>query len=160
MVILSLWFGRRPSRSIVARVSELLKEPPAPGLAGAIVSTADILTDALLGPRLKALRPQLILTFARQSADAARRMSSSHWTSDRGHNVGLDVLHAHDQALGLFRQVLTSRPGPRRPLRDTVAALDAAIERRRELPGDEDGYGLATLRELRRDLARLDHERR
>lgn len=160
MVFLSRLFGRRPSRSIVDRVSELLRDPPSPELIKAVTAVSDILTDDLLGPGLRALRPQLVLVFASQSADAARRMSSDHWTSDRGHNVGRDVLHAHDQAITLFRQALASRARRGRPLDDTVAALDALIDGQRDRPGDEDGYGLATLHEIRKDLARLRDARR
>lgn len=160
MAFLSRLFGRRPSRSIVVRVCELLADPPSPELIKAVTATADTLTDDLLGPGLRALRPQLVLVFARQSADAARRMSCGHWTSDRGHNVGRDVLQAHDQAINLFRQALASGTSQGRPLKDTVAALDALIERQRDRPGDEDGYGLATLHEIRKDLARLQDGRR
>jgi len=160
MVFLSRLFGRRPSRSIVVRACELLADPPSPELIKAVTATANTLTDDLLGPRLRAQRPHLVLVFARQSADAARRMSSGHWTSDRGHNSGREVLHAHDQAINLFRQALASKARRGRPLDDTVAALDALIERQRDRPGDEDGYGLATLHEIRKDLARLHKGRR
>jgi hypothetical protein len=151
--------GAAPSRPIVDRVSDLLDRPPSTDLVAAITAIADRLTDARLGPRLGSQRPQLVLAFARQSADAAKRMSSAHWTSDRGRNVGLDVLQANEQALGLFIQVLESRPPARRPLEAMIKALDALIERRRSEPGDDDGYGLATLHEIRRDLALLDRPR-
>lgn len=159
MGFLSSWFRLRPSRPIVDRVSDLLDRPPSADLVAAITATADRLTDARLGRRLRSLRPQLVLAFARQSADAAKRMSSAHWTSDRGRNVGLDVLQANEQALGLVLQVLVSRPAARRPLQTAIKALDGLIERRRGEPGDEDGYGLATLHEIRRDLALLDGPR-
>lgn len=152
---LRLRLGSGSSRPIVDRVSDLLDRPPSADLAAAIAATADRLTETRLEPGLKALRPQLVLAFARQSADAVRRMSSAHWTSDRGRNVGLDVLQAHDQALGLFIEALESRPATRRPLQTAIKTLDALIERRRTEPGDDDGYGLATLHEIRRDLALL-----
>lgn len=154
---------RRPgparSRPIVDRVSDLLDRPPSTDLVAAITTMAERLTDARLGPRLRSQRPQLVLAFARQSADAAKRMSSAHWTSDRGRNVGLDVLQATEQALGLVLHVLDSRPAARWPLRAAIEALDALIEPRRGEPGDDDGYGLATLHEIRRDLALLDGPR-
>lgn len=147
----------RPGRSITDRVADLMDEAPSAALVEAIGPAADALPDALLGKDLKGLRPQLVLVFARQAADGASRLASGYWTSDRGRNVGHDVLQAQAAALAVFRQVLGAGPGVHDPLLVAVDALDQLIDRHRGQPGDEDGYGLGTLHEIRRDLARLAH---
>jgi len=93
--------------------------------------------------------------FARQSADAAEKMASSYWTSDRGVNVGHDVFRAHQTALNTFLKVIDKRPQSRSALLDAVTAIDALIPAWRNAPGDADGYGIGTLHEIRRDLAAL-----
>jgi hypothetical protein len=101
------------------------------------------------------LRPRLILVFARQSADAAEKMASSYWTSDRGVNVGHDVFRANQTALTTFLNVIDRRPRSRSALLDAVTAIEALTTAWRIAPGDTDGYGLGTLHEIRRDLATL-----
>jgi hypothetical protein len=147
-------FGRRRPTALEA-VSALLDAPPSPRLAAAVEEVARVLTEARLGPALVGRRPQLILAFARQSADAAMRLSSSHWASDGGHNVGRDVFQAYGAALGAFLGVVDRRPRGRTPLLDAVLAIEGLIPVWRAAPGDPDGYGVATLHEIRRDLAAL-----
>ena len=147
-------FGKREPSALEA-VSALLTEPPSPRLAAAIESVGRELTEARLGKGLAGLRPRLILIFARQAEDAMRKLSDSYWRSDRGHNVGLDVDQAYRAALGAFLKVLDRRPRSRTPLLDTAAAVEALMPALRIEPADPDGYGLATLHEIRRDLARL-----
>jgi len=147
-------FGKREPSALEA-VSALLTGPPSPRLAEGIDAVARELTQARLGKGLARLRPQLILTFARQSEDAARRLSDSYWTSDRGHNVGQDGYYAYRAALGVFLKVLDRRPRSKTPLQDTVAAIEALKPPLRIEPADPDGFGLATLGEIQRDLSRL-----
>ncbi len=144
---------RRPSD--LETVSALLDRPPSPRLSAAIEETARVLTQRRLGSGLASLRPRLILVFARQSADAAEKMASSYWTSDRGVNVGHDVFRAHQTALNTFLKVIDKRPQSRSALLDAVTAIDALIPAWRNAPGDADGYGIGTLHEIRRDLAAL-----
>ena len=147
-------FGKRQPSDLDA-VSALLTEPPSPRLAAAIESVARELTEARLGQGLAGLRPRLILIFARQSEDASRRLSDSHWTSDQGHNVGRDVYDAYRSALGTFLIVLDRRPRSKTPLQETIDAIEARKPPLRIAPADPDGYGLATLGEIQRDLSRL-----
>lgn len=147
-------FGKREPSNLVA-VSALLDAPPSPRLAGSIEQVAEKLTEVRLGKGLVQLRPQLILIFARQSEDAARRLSDSYWTSDRGHNVGKDVYKAYSAALGAFLIVLDHRPRSKTPLLHAIAAIEALKAPLRIEPADPDGYGLATLGEIQRDLSGL-----
>lgn len=158
------WCARLRARAR-ARLRGLLRAaarangaPLSPDLARAVEATAPALTPERLGPRLRPLRPQLVLAFARQRADADRRLASDHWRSGSGHNVGLDVRAAEARARALLLEVAARRPPSRRPLRETLERLDALIETQRAGPGDVVGYGLATLHELRRDLAELDRQ--
>lgn len=148
-----------PSRSITDRVADLMDDAPSTALIEAIGPAAEALPDVLLGKDLKGLRPQLVLVFARQAAEGAPRLASSYWISDRGHNVGRDILQAQAAALTVFRQILESRPRDHDPLQVAVDALGQLIIRHRAQPGDEDGYGLGTLHEIRRDLAHLANRR-
>jgi hypothetical protein len=147
-------FGKREPSALEA-VSALLKGPPSPQLVGAIESVARELTEARLGKGLAHLRPRLILVFARQAEDAARKLSDSYWRSDQGHNVGIDVDRAYRAGLGAFLNVLDRRPRSKSPLQDAVAAIAALEPPLRIAPADPDGYGLATLGEIERDLTRL-----
>lgn len=144
--------GRQP---LLKEIAALLGAPPSPGLASAVGEIEKVLTRERVGPGLAILRPRLILIFARQSADARLRLSSSHWTSDGGHNVGRDVLQAYGAALGAFLAVLDRRPRSRTPLLDAAVAIEALTTDWRTAPGDPDGYGIATLHEIRRDIADL-----
>ncbi|QTN19227.1 hypothetical protein HZ989_13540 [Brevundimonas sp. AJA228-03] len=132
-----------------------MTNPPSPRLAAAIEAVGRTLTEKRLGKGLGRLRPRLILIFARQSEDATRKLSDSYWTSDRGHNVGIDVYHAYGNALAAFLVVLDRRPRSKTPLLDAAAAIEALMPPMRIEPADPDGYGLATLHEIRRDLASL-----
>lgn len=147
-------FGRRRPSALEA-VSALLDAPPPPRLAAAVDEVAGVLSEQRLGRAFAGHRPRLILIFARQSADAAMRLSSSHWVSDGGHNVGRDVLQAYGAALGAFLAVMDRRPRSRTPLLDAVVAIEGLIPAWRAGPGDPDGYGVATLHEIRRELADL-----
>jgi hypothetical protein len=123
------------------------------GLRAAIVETAAALTPKVLGPRFRPWRDELILIFARQLADATMRLSSSHWSSGGGRNVGMDVLQARGRALAALTALAGRRP--RDPLAALLAALDELMAAQRAAPGDDDGYGVATLGEIRRDVERL-----
>lgn len=147
-------FGKREPSALEA-VSALLTGPPSPQLAEAIEVVGRELTQDRLGQGLAGLRPRLILIFARQSEDATRKLSDSHWRSDRGHNVGTDVHHAYAAALGTFVNVLDRRPRSRTPLQDAVADIEALKPPMRVAPADPDGYGLATLGEIQKDLTAL-----
>ncbi len=147
-------FGKG-GRPVLKEVAALLGEPPSPGLASAVGEIEKVLTHERVGPGLAILRPRLILIFARQSADATMRLSSGHWTSDRGHNVGMDVLRAQGLALVAFLAVLDRRPRSKRPLLEAAVAIEALTTDWRAAPGDPDGYGIATLHEIRRDIADL-----
>ena len=120
-------------RGLVRRITGLVPAPLSPDLRTAIIETGASLTTKVLGPRFRAYRDELVLIFARQLADATRRLSSSHWSSGGGRNVGMDVYGAHGRALAALK----------------------ALAAQRAAPGDDDGYGIATLGEIRRDVERL-----
>jgi len=158
------WFGGMQQRW---RLRALLREAAlanggalSPGLASAVEETARVLPPPLLGPRLRSLHPRLVLVFARQRADANARLASDHWSSGGGRNVGRDVLAAEGRARAVLVDVASRRPPYRRPLTEVLERLDALIEAQRAGPGDEDGYGLATLHEIRRELAAIPEQRR
>ena len=140
---------------LVRRVLGLMAGPAPEGLRSAIVATAAALSPGDLGPRFRPYRDELILIFARQLADANMRLSSSHWTSGSGRNVGHDVLRARQGALETLRRVAALKPPPRDPLGALLGALEDLMTAHRQAPGDDDGYGIATLGEIHRDLTRL-----
>lgn len=146
-------FTRWRENRFVDRVVGLLGEPPTPRLRIAIIETAAGLTPKMLGPRFRPYREELVLIFARQLADATMRLSSSHWSSGGGRNVGMDVLQARGRALGALESLAARRP--RDPLETFLKALDDLMAAQRTSPGDDDGYGIATLGEIHRDVARL-----
>ncbi len=146
-------FKRWSQDCLVRRVSALLAAPPTPGLRTAILETGAGLTPKVLGPRFRAYREELILIFARQLADATMRLSSGHWASGGGGNVGMDVLQAHGRALAALKALAARRP--RDPLEALLKALDDLMAGQRVSAGDDDGYGIATLGEIRRDVERL-----
>jgi len=93
--------------------------------------------------------------FQRQVMDGERRLGDPHWQSGAGRNVGHDVLEATEAAR---RAVQTALAGSRTRVLGLLRAddaLDALIARWRERPGDDDGYGIATLHQIRRDLSAL-----
>ena len=93
--------------------------------------------------------------FQRQVMDGERRLGDPHSQSGAGRNVGYDVLEATEAAR---RAVQTGLAGSRTRVlvpRRAVDAMDALITGWRERPGDDDGFGIATLHEIRRDLAAL-----
>lgn len=148
-------FEKRRLRALVGRVAVLKGGALSPALENAVIETARNLNADALGPRLRASYPALVLVFARQLADANSRLASSHWSSGGGRNVGMDVLEARSRAQTLVVAVAARRPAPRRPLSEIVEALDGLIAARRSAAGDDDGYGLGTLREIQRDIAQL-----
>lgn len=149
LVILARWRAER----FLRRVYGLLSQPPSEGLRAAIAETAATLTAARLGPGLRTYREELVLIFARQLADGRMRLSSDHWSPGGGRNVGHDVLEAREAALTTLRRAVAARP--RGGLVELISALDAVIAARRATVRDDDGYGAATLGEIRRDLERL-----
>ncbi len=153
------WIGRtleaRRLSWLLAEVAVIKGKPLTAALEIAVVKTARALPLTALERRLRPLYPRLVLVFARQLEDANMRLSSSHWFSGGGRNVGMDVLEARARALELLLKASADRPRLRRPLSDTVDALDTLIVARRKGAGDPDGYGLATLHQIRRDLAEL-----
>ena len=93
--------------------------------------------------------------FQRQVMDGERRLGDPHWQSGTGRNVGYDVLEATHAARGAVQTALASS-GDRGPAPGRAGdALDALIADWRKRPGDDDGYGIATLHEIRRDLSAL-----
>lgn len=148
-------FRRWRDEALVRRVSALLAGSLQPGLRVAIIETGAALTPKALGPRFRPYREELILIFARQLADATMRLSSSHWASGGGRNVGMDVLQARGAALAALKALAARRPPPRDPLDSLLKALDDLMAARRAAPGDDDGYGIATLGEIRRDVEQL-----
>lgn len=93
--------------------------------------------------------------FQRQVMDGERRLGDRHWQSGAGRNVGYDVLEATAAARRAVQPALAGSRTRRLALLRAVDALDTLIARWRERPGDDDGYGIATLHEIRRDLAAL-----
>jgi hypothetical protein len=93
--------------------------------------------------------------FQRQVMDGERRLGDRHWQSGAGRNVGYDVLEATAAARRAVQPLLAVCRTRRQLLLRADDALDALIARWRERPGDDDGYGIATLHEIRRDLAAL-----
>jgi len=146
-------FARWSESRLVRRIACLVPAPLSPELRAAIVATGAGLTAKVLGPRFRPYRDELVLIFARQLADANRRLSSSHWSSGGGRNVGMDVYFAHGRALAALKALAAQRP--RDPLDALLKVLDDLMDAQRAAPGDEDGYGIATLGEIRRDVERL-----
>ena len=93
--------------------------------------------------------------FQRQVMDGERRLGDRHWQSGAGRNVGYDVLEATAAARRAVQPALAGSRTRRQALRRAIDYLDRLIERWRERPGDDDGYGIANLHEIRRDLAAL-----
>lgn len=146
-------FARWSENRLVRRVTGLVPAPLSPELRAAVVQTGAGLTAKVLGPRFRPYRDELVLIFARQLADATRRLSSSHWSSGGGRNVGMDVYFAHGRALTALKALAARRP--RDPLNALLKVLDDLMDAQRAAPGDDDGYGIATLGEIRRDVERL-----
>lgn len=146
-------FARWSENRLVRRVTGLVPAPLSPELRAAVVQTGAGLTAKVLGPRFRPYRDELVLIFARQLADATRRLSSSHWSSGGGRNVGMDVYFAHGRALTALKALAARRP--RDPLNALLKLLDDLMDAQRAAPGDDDGYGIATLGEIRRDVERL-----
>jgi hypothetical protein len=93
--------------------------------------------------------------FQRQITDGDRRLGDPHWQSGAGRNVGYDVLEATAAARRAVQPALAVSRTRHQLLRRAVDALDSLIAGWRERPGDDDGYGIATLHEIRRDLSAL-----
>ena len=93
--------------------------------------------------------------FQRQVMDGERRLGDRYWQSGAGRNVGYDVLEATAAARRAVQPALASSRTRRQALLRADDALDTLITGWRERPGDDDGYGIATLHEIRRDLAAL-----
>lgn len=93
--------------------------------------------------------------FQRQVMDGERRLGDPHWQSGTGRNVGYDVLEAAQAARGAVRTALAGSGDGGLDPGKAVDALDALIAAWRNRPGDDDGYGIATLHEIRRDLSAL-----
>lgn len=146
-------FARWSESRLVRRIAGLVPAPLSPDLRAAIVATGAGLTTKVLGPRFRPYRDELVLIFARQLADATRRLSSSHWSSGGGRNVGMDVYFAHGRAVAALKALAAERP--RDPLNALLKVLDVLMDAQRAAPGDDDGYGIATLGEIRRDVERL-----
>ena len=146
-------FARWSESRLVRRVTGLVPTPLSPELRAAVVQTGAGLTAKVLGPRFRPYRDELVLIFARQLADANRRLSSSHWSSGGGRNVGMDVYFAHGRALTALKALAARRP--RDPLNALLKVLDDLMDAQRAAAGDDDGYGIATLGEIRRDVERL-----
>lgn len=145
---------RRRLRALMQRIARIRATPPDARLENAIAEIARAMPLKALGRRHRGLHAPLVLILARQRADANMRLSSSHFSSG-GHNVGMDVLMAEGRARVAIVASLSRKPAVRRPLSSAVTALDDLIAAQREAPGDPDGYGIATLHEIRRDLAKL-----
>lgn len=146
-------FARWSENRLVRRIAGLVPAPLSPELRAAVVETGAGLTAKVLGPRFRPYRDELVLIFARQLADATRRLSSSHWSSGGGRNVGMDVYFAQGRALAALKALAARRP--RDPLNALLKVLDDLMTAQRAAPGDDDGYGIATLGEIRRDVERL-----
>jgi hypothetical protein len=65
----------------------------------------------------------------------------------------MDVYFAHGRALAALKALAARRP--RDPLNALLKVLDDLMDAQRAAPGDDDGYGIATLGEIRRDVERL-----
>lgn len=112
------------------------------------------LADVTWGANLEPLRPEIISIFARQRRDGERRLASSYFQSGRGPNIGLDVLDAYNRALNTLKSTLSRQQD--QSLKGVLSALDELIEAQRLSVRDADGYGMATLGEIRRDLMALE----
>lgn len=151
------WIERRRIRALLADITALRGGTLEPELAAAAPEIARVLPRSSLDGRTRRMHARLVLAFARQLADGNRRLASRYWSAN-GRNVGMDVLQAEGRARAALLNVLAQRPPARRPMTETVAAVDALIVAQRNDPVDRDGYGLGTLHELRRDLAALAEE--
>lgn len=137
---LLIWARRkrpRPSRDLEPTSAARSQREPAP--------------DAVSEELLAAIES----IFQRQVMDGERRLGDRHWQSGAGRNVGYDVLEATAAARRAVQPALARSRTRRQALRRAIDYLDRLIERWRERPGDDDGYGIATLHEIRRDLAAL-----
>jgi len=148
-------FGPRRQRDILDEIREAEGRELTPELRDAIARVMETLTPELSRSRLRSLRPAIVLAFARQAADGARRLKSDYWRSDAGENVGQEVLRANGRALTAVKRVLATAPSKQRALPMILETLNALVDTQRSSPSDVDGYGLATLHELHRDIERL-----
>ncbi len=153
------WIGqlieRRRQGLLLKEIAALRSEPLPSGLESAIIETSRVIPPKTLPGLKRSLYAPVVLIFARQLADANARLGSNYWSSGGGRNVGIHILQAQGRARVVLVDVMNRRPTVRRPLVETVGALDRLIDAQRADAADEDGYGLGTLHELRRDLAEL-----
>ena len=147
------WLADRDARKVVEAVRLRAGPEASPGLLSGAEAAARVLTLSLLGPQLRDQRIDLCLIFARQAADAERRLASSYFAFGGGRNVGHDVLDAHNRALRVLTNTLMEKPGS--GLAEVLAAHDGLVRVYRQHALDPDGYGAATLGEIRRDLEDL-----
>jgi hypothetical protein len=91
--------------------------------------------------------------FQRNVMDGERRLGDPQWQSGTGRNVDYDLLEATEAARRTFETALAAAMTRRRVLRRAVDAMDSLITGWRERPGDDYGYCIATLHEIRRELA-------
>ena len=152
---LNQWTERRRFRAVLATIVRIRGSALPEGLERAVAATVTALPPKALGRPKDETYAAIILTFARQTADANMRLASSHWSSGGGRNVGMDVRQAEGRARALILKVMARRPASRRTLAEVVNGLDEMIVAQRADALDADGYGLGTLHEIRRDLAEL-----
>jgi hypothetical protein len=106
---------------------------------------------------MDAIRHYFLAQLAEQEAEAARHLRDGYWTDSRtGRNVGLDEL----QAIGAMKAIaLDPRPGEEDAhiyLGRLLADLDDVANRFRAAAPDPDGYGIATIGTVARQLAAFD----
>lgn len=142
------WPGRLGETLLVWRIGRRLKRRLAPDEAAAVRSMARALPRSLFGRELAFARAEVVWAMARQKVDGERRLADPRGAGGPGRAVAW----AHMRGLGALQRGLAE--GPAETAAERIDGMLARlITAAREDPQDADGYGLATLHEMRWDIA-------
>ncbi len=140
--------ARWRDRLLVWRIGRRLKRRLATDEAAAVRSMARALPRSLFGRELAFARVGIVWAMARQKVDGERRLADPRGAGGPGRAVAW----AHMRGLGALQRGLAEGPAATAAGR-IDGMLGRLIAAARQDPQDADGYGLATLHEMRRDIA-------